>query len=66
MKSSSYLINLSQGPVVKKNNLIVSVKQNKIAGTGLDVMTNKLIDENNELINLKNIIITPHSLCWTD
>ena len=66
MKSSSYLINLSRGPVVKENDLIISLKQNKIAGAGLDVMTNEPIEKNNELINLKNTILTPHSLCWTD
>ena len=66
MKKSSYLINLSRGPVVKENDLINSLKQNKIAGAGLDVMTNEPIEENNELINLKNTILTPHSLCWTD
>ena len=66
MKSSSYLINLSRGPVVKENDLIISLKQNKIAGAGLDVMTNEPIHESNELINFKNTILTPHSLCWTD
>ena len=66
MKSSSYLINLSRGPVVNENDLITSLKQNKIAGAGLDVMTNEPIEENNELLNLKNTILTPHSLCWTD
>ena len=66
MKSSSYLINLSRGPVINENDLILSLKQNKIAGAGLDVMTNEPIEENNELINLKNTILTPHSLCWTD
>jgi len=66
MRSSSYLINLSRGPVVKENDLIVSLKQNKISGAGLDVMTNEPIEEDNELINLKNTILTPHSLCWTD
>ena len=29
-------------------------------------MTNEPIEEDNELINLKNTILTPHSLCWTD
>ena len=29
-------------------------------------MTNEPIEEDNELLNLKNIILTPHSLCWTD
>ncbi len=66
MKGSSFLINLSRGPVVKEKDLIVSLKQNKIAGAGLDVMTNEPIEKNNELINLKNTILTPHSLCWTD
>ena len=66
MKRNSYLINLSRGPVVKENDLIVSLKQNKIAGAGLDVMTNEPIEESNELISLKNTILTPHSLCWTD
>ncbi len=66
MKSSSYLINLSRGPVVNENDLINSLKQNKIAGVGLDVMTNEPIEVSNELINLKNTILTPHSLCWTD
>ena len=66
MKSSSYLINLSRGPVVDENDLIASLKQNKISGAGLDVMTNEPIEDNNELLNLKNTILTPHSLCWTD
>ena len=66
MKSSSYLINLSRGPVVNEKHLINSLKQNKISGAGLDVMTNEPIEENNELLNLKNTILTPHSLCWTD
>ena len=57
---------MSRGPVIKENDLITSLKQNKIAGAGLDVMTNEPIEENNELINLKNTILTPHSLCWTD
>ena len=66
MKSSSYLINLSRGPVVNENDLIVSLRQGKIAGAGLDVMKNEPIEENNELMNFKNTILTPHSLCWTD
>ena len=66
MKSSSYLVNLSRGPVVNENDLIISLKEGKIAGAGLDVMTNEPIEKNNELINLKNTILTPHSLCWTE
>ena len=66
MKSSSYLINLSRGAVINEKDLIISLTQNKIAGAGLDVMSNEPIEKNNDLINLKNTILTPHSLCWTD
>ena len=66
MKSSSFVINLSRGPVVNENDLIYVLKHNKIAGAGLDVMTNEPIENTNELISLKNTILTPHSLCWTE
>ena len=66
MKSSSFLVNLARGPIVNESDLITSLKQGKIAGAGLDVMTNEPIEQNNELINLKNTILTPHSLCWTE
>ena len=45
MKSSAYLINLSRGSVINENDLIVSLRNNKIAGAGLDVMTNEPIEE---------------------
>ena len=57
---------MSRGPAVNENHQIASLKQNKISGAALDVMTNEPIEENNELLNLKNTILTPHSLCWTD
>ena len=66
MKSTSFIINLSRGPVVNENDLIFALKHNKIAGAGLDVMTNEPIENTNELISLKNTILTPHSLCWTE
>lgn len=66
MKNDSFLINLSRGPVVNEKDLIDSLKKNKIAGAGLDVMAQEPIEKNNELINLKNTILTPHSLCWTE
>ena len=66
MKSTSFIINLSRGPVVNENDLIFVLKHNKIAGAGLDVITNEPIENTNELISLKNTILTPHSLCWTE
>ena len=56
----------NQKPRKKKRKMRLSLRQNKIAGAGLDVMTNEPVEENNELLKLKNTILTPHSLCWTD
>ena len=58
MKKVLYLVNLSRGPVVNENDLIISLKEGKIAGAGLDVLQMNY-EKNNELINLKNTILTP-------
>ena len=42
------------------------MEKNLIAGAGLDVFNEEPINKNNKLLNLKNTILTPHALCWTD
>ena len=66
MKSTSFFINMSRGPVVKENDLILALEKNIILGAGLDVMNNEPINKDNKLLSLKNTILTPHALCWTD
>ena len=46
--------------------LIDCLKKGNISGAGLDVMNCEPIENNNELINFENVILTPHSLCWTE
>jgi glyoxylate reductase len=59
MKSSAYLINTSRGPIVDEDALVWALKENKIAGAGLDVYEDepKL---HPELDKLDNTILTPH------
>ena len=59
MKKSSILINTSRGQVVSEKDLIYALKNNKIHSAALDVFQNEPI-ENKELVNLSNIICTPH------
>lgn len=66
MKKSSILVNLSRGPVINEKDLINCLKNNKIYGVGLDVMDVEPIKRDNELMNFENVILTPHSLCWTE
>ena len=66
MKKSSYLINTSRGPVVDQDALYNCLASNKIAGAGLDVFEKEPLDTDEKILKLENVILAPHSLCWTD
>ncbi|TLX74070.1 hydroxyacid dehydrogenase [Labilibacter sediminis] len=60
MKKSAYLINTARGSVVNQPDLIDALKNNIIAGAGLDVYENEphIPDA---LLNLDNVVLTPHT-----
>jgi phosphoglycerate dehydrogenase-like enzyme len=66
MKDSSFIINMSRGPVIKEKDLIFALKNKLIMGAGLDVMTIEPVEKDNPLLEMKNTVLTPHALCWTD
>lgn len=59
MKNSSYIINTSRGGVIEEEALIDALKNNRIAGAALDVYEEEP-PTNNELLELPNLICTPH------
>ena len=66
MKESSYIINMSRGPVIKEKESYFALKNKLIMGAGLDVMTIEPVENDNPLLEMSNTILTPHALCWTD
>jgi D-3-phosphoglycerate dehydrogenase len=66
MKRSAYFINVSRGPVVDEPALIAALQAGLIAGAALDVFEQEPVDPANPLLAMDNVIVTPHSLCWTD
>lgn len=60
MKKTSYLINTARGPIVNEQALIGALQNKQIAGAGLDVFDEEPINRNNELLKLKNVVLTPH------
>lgn len=61
MKDGALFINTSRGGVVDEQALIDSVKSKKISGAGLDVVAVEPMEKHEEILDIDNIIITPHS-----
>ena len=66
MKETSFIINLSRGPVINEEDLEMALENKKIAGAGLDVTCEEPLSLNSKLMLFENVILTPHALCWTD
>jgi phosphoglycerate dehydrogenase-like enzyme len=66
MKATAYLVNVARGPVVDEAALIDALRARRIAGAALDVFEQEPVDPANPLLAMDHVIVTPHSLCWTD
>ncbi|MBI2907279.1 MAG: D-2-hydroxyacid dehydrogenase [Chloroflexi bacterium] len=60
MKPTAYIMNIARGQVIDEAALIEALKENWIAGAGLDVFDNEPLPPESELWTLPNVIITPH------
>jgi D-3-phosphoglycerate dehydrogenase len=65
MKSSAFFINDSRGPIVDEKALIDALKENKIAGAGIDVFAQEPPANDDPLFKLDNVVVTPHSAANT-
>ena len=66
MKPTSRLINLARGSVVDEDALVSRLSDGRLAGAGLDVFEREPLDVTSPLTAMENVILAPHSLCWTD
>jgi len=67
MKNSAFFINIGRGDTVIESDLIDALRNNEIAGAGLDVFSSssyidpyKPLKSDSPLIDLDNVILTPH------
>jgi len=60
MKNTSCFINTSRGQVVDESALCRALGEKWIAGAALDVFEIEPLPSNNTLIDMKNVILTPH------
>ena len=60
MKKTSFLINTSRGPIINEEDLIQALKDETIAGAGLDVYDKEPLPQDHKLRFLPNALLLPH------
>ena len=60
MKKTAFLINTSRGPIINENDLLEVLKDEKIAGAGLDVYEKEPLPQDHKLRFLPNALLLPH------
>ncbi|MDC0477105.1 D-2-hydroxyacid dehydrogenase family protein [Pelagibacteraceae bacterium] len=60
MKKTSFLINTSRGSIIKEEDLVQALKDEKITGAGLDVFEKEPLPQDHKLRFLPNALILPH------
>lgn len=60
MQSTSYLVNISRGPIVDEAALVQALRQRSIAGAGLDTFDVEPLPLDHPFLKLNNTVITPH------
>jgi D-3-phosphoglycerate dehydrogenase len=64
MKPTALLINAARGGLVDEADLFRALKENRIAGAGIDVFENEP-PADSPLLTLENVVLTPHTAAFT-
>jgi phosphoglycerate dehydrogenase-like enzyme len=65
MKPTSYLIAISRGGIVEEPALIDALREDRIAGAGLDVTEVEPLPKDSPLWGLPNVVMSPHASALT-
>jgi len=66
MKPQAYFINTARGPIVEHAALVRALKENWIAGAGIDVFPVEPPPKDDPLFAQDNVIVAPHAMAWTN
>jgi D-3-phosphoglycerate dehydrogenase len=60
MKPTAVVVNTARGPIIDEAALIEALSSGAIAGAGLDVLEDEPPSNNNPLLTMENVLVTPH------
>jgi len=60
MKKSAFIINCARGDIINEEDLYEALKNNSIAGAGVDVLCTEPMNVHSPLMQLSNFIVSPH------
>ena len=66
MKRTAFFVNTARGPIVDEKALYQALSKRTIAGAAIDVFEQEPTPADNPLLELDNLIVTPHHVCLTD
>ncbi|MFD1415803.1 C-terminal binding protein [Oceanobacillus jeddahense] len=65
-KEEAIIINTGRGPVIDEKALIKALQDKTIAGAALDVFETEPLSKDNPLLEMDNVIVTPHAAFYSD
>ena len=66
LKATSYVINVARGGLIDEDALYDALRDNKIAGAGLDAFAKEPPEFDLPVYKLPNVIVQPHTVAGTD
>jgi D-3-phosphoglycerate dehydrogenase len=66
MKNAAYIINAARGGIIDEEALYRALKNQEIAGAGIDVVEHEPMTEENPLLQFENFIISPHTAWYSE
>ena len=66
MAKKPFLINTSRGPIIDEKALAQALEEGLLSGAGLDVLEKEPPDPQNPLLQMRNVIVTPHTSFYSE
>ncbi|MCA1669215.1 MAG: C-terminal binding protein [Thermomicrobia bacterium] len=66
MKPGAWIINTARGPIIEEAALVDALRAGHLAGAGMDVFEEEPIAEDNPLLTMENVMVSPHIAVYSE